>query len=739
MTAVSSENEHGEASQQNAAEDAVSSGGTTVADERPPERNRAWDDGLIARRAAFTPPGEVVAPRVTTDVAEPAEEAEEEPAEEVEEEVAAELAEEPAEEIPDEPAEDVPWPLEPALLPEGDAVAPPPEREEHSGAPMSSETVPVPAQSEAAPIASPQPPPAAAPRVEHSVDFGNPELRQRLGALRELIGLSSTRLDGDVLAEAGRVLDEAGARGRLPRTCTTVAIAGATGSGKSTLFNALAGERLSQAGTNRPTTASPVACSWVRPGGGADAEGLLDRLGIGPPARRRVSAQDLDGLVLIDLPDHDAAAEGHREQVDRLLKLVDAVVWVVDPEKYADAVLHERYLRPLAGYAEVTFVVLNQTDRLPGEAADIVLDDLRRLLDEDGMALGEHGEPGARVMSLSALTGAGVDELREELGAFVAEARAPALRLRADLDGAVGRLRPVYADPGPGWDLDGPAGMTDAAREEFADRLAASVGAVAAGLAAERAWLRNAEQACGTPWSQLAQGYDLRRAGRKAAEVHVADLTPEPGEEDAADESLAEPPSVARHVVSQAVRELAETVSEGLPDAWRRAVRDAARRGADGLPEALDDVLREADGNGELPSRRPNVTTGLGRTTDGTRMFRPAWWPAASVVQGVLLVLQLVGVVWLLGTAAGLVGGTAWLPAAMLAGGSAGGVLLAWACRAAARGPARRYGQREEGRLRRLAAGCGRSWVEEPVTAELVRYRDVREQYVIAAGGSDGY
>ena len=62
----------------------------------------------------------------------------------------------------------------------------------------------------------------------------------------------------------------------------------------------------------------------------------------------------------------------------------------------------------MAGHAEVTFVVLNQIDRLPGEAADQVLDDLRRLLDEDGIALGEYGEPGATVLALSALTGDGV-------------------------------------------------------------------------------------------------------------------------------------------------------------------------------------------------------------------------------------------------------------------------------------------------------------------------------------------
>ncbi|MBK3589304.1 LysR family transcriptional regulator, partial [Streptomyces sp. MBT57] len=211
----------------------------------------------------------------------------------------------------------------------------------------------------------------------------------------------------------------------------------------------------------------------------------------------------LQGLVLVDLPDHDSAATAHRDQVDRVLALVDAVIWVVDPEKYADAALHERYLRPLAGHAEVTFVVLNQIDRLPGEAADLVLDDLRRLLDEDGMALGEHGEPGATVMSLSALTGDGVPELREMVGRFVQDRTAATRRLSADVDAAAARLRPVYV-------AEGRPGLGERAREEFTDRLAEAVGAAAAGEAAEREWRRNAGRACGTPWLRLWRWYESR-------------------------------------------------------------------------------------------------------------------------------------------------------------------------------------------------------------------------------------
>lgn len=254
----------------------------------------------------------------------------------------------------------------------------------------------------------------------------------------------------------------------------------------------------------RPTTAAPLVCSWSD-----GAAPLIDRLGIPGRLRRRpVQGPDGDpqlrGLVLVDLPDHDSAAVEHREQVDRVLALVDAVIWVVDPEKYADAVLHERYLRPMAGHAEVMFLVLNQVDRLPGEAAEQVLDDLRRLLDEDGVALGEYGEPGATVLPVSALTGDGIGELREALGQFVSERGAPGRRVSADVDAAAARLRPVYT-------TGLRAGLSENARDEFAARLADAVGATAAGEAAERAWLRNANRACGTPWLRLWRWYQDRR------------------------------------------------------------------------------------------------------------------------------------------------------------------------------------------------------------------------------------
>ncbi|WP_437065028.1 GTPase [Streptomyces sp. enrichment culture] len=522
-------------------------------------------------------------------------------------------------------------------------------------------------------------------------------LRSRLDALRELVGLSRTRLDSRTLAEAGRVLDEAAARRRLSGQHTVVAIAGATGSGKSQLFNALAGVTISETGVRRPTTSAPIACSWSD-----GAATLIDRLGI-PPRLRRRPAQHADaegqlrGLVLVDLPDLDSAVVQHREQADRVLALVDAVIWVVDPEKYADAVLHERYLRSMAGHAEVMFVVLNQIDRLPGEGTEQVLDDLRRLLDEDGVALGEYEEPGATVLALSALTGDGVGELREALGQFVAERGAPARRISADLDAAAGRLRPLYANGQR-------CGLSEQARDEFSARLADAVGATAAGEAAERAWLRNANRACGTPWLRLWRWYQ----GRGEPNTGSVLLRAQADEE-----------ATARQRVEQAVRTVAERAAAGLPAPWAQAVREAAVRGAQGLPEALDQLAARAG----LPPGRPP---------------RPGWWPVAVLAQASMTILQVLGGLWLLGQIIGVMSPNLGVPVLLMLTGIAGGPVVEWSCRMAARGPARRYGMEAERRLREAAAGCGRARVLDPVAAELLRYREVREQYGRVVGVGAG-
>ena len=232
-------------------------------------------------------------------------------------------------------------------------------------------------------------------------------LPARLASLQELtkIGSGRTGSEGfsqELLTEAEALLRRSGERMRMSASHTVVALAGGTGSGKSSLFNALAGANFSPAGVTRPTTKHSHACVWGMEG----AAPLLDWLGVQRRHRyARASALDegeasLTGMLLLDLPDHDSVVTGSAALVDRLVKLADMLVWVLDPLKYADASVHRRYLVPLAGHAAVITVVLNQVDTLsPDQAADCE-SDLRRLLDTEGL----HETP---VLVTSATTGAG--------------------------------------------------------------------------------------------------------------------------------------------------------------------------------------------------------------------------------------------------------------------------------------------------------------------------------------------
>ncbi|MGZ0203954.1 ATP-binding protein, partial [Streptomyces sp. RM1] len=168
--------------------------------------------------------------------------------------------------------------------------------------------------------------------------------------------------------------------------------------------------------------------------------------------------------------------------------------------------------------------------------------------------------------------------------------------------------------------------------------------------------------------------------------------------------------ATARQRVEQAVRTVADRASAGLPVPWAQAVREAAVRGAQGLPEALDELAERA---GE-PSGRP---------------ARPGWWPAAVLVQAAMTLVQIAGGLWLVGQIAGVMAPNLGVPVLLMACGIIGGPLVEWGCRMAARGPARRHGHEAERRLREAAASCGRARVLDPVAAELLRYREVREQY----------
>lgn len=86
-----------------------------------------------------------------------------------------------------------------------------------------------------------------------------PSLDSRLAALLEAAELAEGRLPADVVSNARAVAERAGVRRSLSVDHTVAALAGATGSGKSSLFNALAGDELAAVGVTRPTTSTAQA------------------------------------------------------------------------------------------------------------------------------------------------------------------------------------------------------------------------------------------------------------------------------------------------------------------------------------------------------------------------------------------------------------------------------------------------------------------------------------------------
>jgi GTP-binding protein EngB required for normal cell division len=313
----------------------------------------------------------------------------------------------------------------------------------------------------------------------------NAQLPARLASLTELTKIGSGRAGADgfsqeLLTESEMLLRRSGERMRMSASHTVVALAGGTGSGKSTLFNALSGANFSPAGVTRPTTKHSHACVWGMEGAGP----LLDWLGVQRRHRyARASALDegestLTGLLLLDLPDHDSVVSGSAALVDRLVKMVDMLVWVLDPLKYADASVHRRYLVPLAGHASVTSVVLNKVDTLsPDQGADCE-SDLRRLLDAEGLTE-------TQVLVTSAITGAGLGELSRVLAGAVAARRAATDRIEADVDVLLERFAVYAGDSVPGWQPPEPVALS-----AVGPQVISAVGAEPPPVAARPPWER---------------------------------------------------------------------------------------------------------------------------------------------------------------------------------------------------------------------------------------------------------
>jgi hypothetical protein len=236
---------------------------------------------------------------------------------------------------------------------------------------------------------------------------------------------------GLATADADAVRADVAQRSGYPGDLYVLALAGGTGVGKSSLLNALAGADLSLAGVQRPTTTDALA--WVPADQAADAVPLIGWLGGAEVVTRDAADADraLASLAVLDLPDLDSVEPAHAARVDAVLPRVDAVAWVSDPEKYADAVLHDRYLRRWVPRLDRQAFVLNKTDRLT-EA------DARRLQADIRSRLAGLGDDGMPVLLTSALRDPLA--LRSWLAEGVEAREVVRRRLRRSADAAIGEL-----------------------------------------------------------------------------------------------------------------------------------------------------------------------------------------------------------------------------------------------------------------------------------------------------------
>ncbi|QGU02877.1 GTPase Era [Corynebacterium kalinowskii] len=223
--------------------------------------------------------------------------------------------------------------------------------------------------------------------IEHSI--------ATVTELRDLLNDSSFTLDPEAQHTAdalARQIDDY----VLPRLANVDApllavIGGSTGSGKSTLVNAVVGQQVSLSGAIRPTTRQPVlvtnpqdeawfASSEVLPGlarerGEAAANPTATTL-------RTVTTDHIQpGLALLDAPDFDSIDDGNRALASQLLAAADLWIFVTTPARYADQLVWN-FLHDAASRDIEVIVVLNRVDE---EAMKTVPEDLKRMMSDAGL------------------------------------------------------------------------------------------------------------------------------------------------------------------------------------------------------------------------------------------------------------------------------------------------------------------------------------------------------------------
>lgn len=493
-----------------------------------------------------------------------------------------------------------------------------------------------------------------------------------VASLKDAISYGEGRVPETVLLDAAETLERLSQRRELSTEHTVIGFFGATGSGKSTLFNAIAGQNIALSAPTRPTTSTVQAAIWEAEG----SEELLDWLGIDKrvypqtqalaaegeategneagggaaapnavtePApglfnriRRAVGGRGemrtrTGGLILLDMPDFDSVTTTNRDLAARMMRYVDVLVWVVDPQKYADAVIHRDFMVPLAASGAQALCVLNQADKLAPAEVPAVLASLTRLLQAEGTEAHLLSAP----IAVSARTGEGVDVLRDLLAQVAAAKSLSLQRTDAQLHATASQLR-TYAG-GEGTVLAGAYALE--AEQKLVKACYSSSQAEQVLEAATASYRRAAGQRTGwilTRWMSRLKADPLRRLhlGQQDETKSTSKAEKSAGmlgsDSENAPELVASslpPLSAAQKAgMANAVRQYSKQMAARIDEPWKRSMKEAALSREAELPELLErDMVR--------------IDYGLGRTR--------APWVIFNALQWIALMSALVGVGWL--------------------------------------------------------------------------------------------
>ncbi|MDO5729097.1 MAG: 50S ribosome-binding GTPase [Actinomycetaceae bacterium] len=432
--------------------------------------------------------------------------------------------------------------------------------------------------------------------------LSNEPVGERVDRLRHVLELVEDDLPQALISNVRDTVKTADERLSLNPEVAVVAFIGATGSGKSSLFNALLGADIAQVGLRRPTTKSALAASAP----GTDMTDLLDWLGI---KNRVLIPQDRlmpENVTIVDLPDIDSVDLDNRALADHLAERVDILVWVVDPQKYADDVLHSQFIRPLAHHSKVTVVVLSQVDRLSPSERSLVMADLKRLVEEDGIS-----QP--RMVATSSVTGEGLEKLRDEIGAVARIQLEEAERLKADVSSAMTDIERALSDDG---ELTVGRFNEKSITPRLLEAATRAAGVPTIHEAVRRAYIHRGAQAVGwlpTRKLRMIKTDPLRRLhlGTQSTEVvNSVDVSP-----------------ASVTTLNSSLRELNEAIGRDRPRIWKESLREVALTAAGQLPDKLNRAVS--------------------RTDLGIRAQKSTWWRVANTIQWIGWLSALIGGAWL--------------------------------------------------------------------------------------------